>query len=54
MDMHNTLNALPDSARVESWVKQSGLKCEEVVDPSAIAFDSGESTVTVEWVAAEL
>lgn len=52
--MHNTLNALLDSARVESRVKQSGLKCEEVVDPSAIVFDSGEPTVTVEWVTVEL
>lgn len=31
--MHNTLNALLDIARVESWVKRSGLVCEEIADP---------------------
>lgn len=32
--MHNTLNALLDTAGVESWVKQSGLVCGEVVTSS--------------------
>lgn len=30
MDMHNTLNALLDIARLESWVKQFSLLCEEM------------------------
>lgn len=39
--MHNTLNALLDIAIVESWAKQSGVVCEEVVDPH-VTFTTAE------------
>lgn len=39
--MHNTLDALLDIASVESWAKQSGVVCGEVVDPH-VTFTTAE------------